>query len=291
MLRANLQDVYLLRANLNEANLRGADLRRADLSGAYLSDATLSESDLSDAYLLESHLIRTNLDGSQMTGCCIYNWHIENLDLSKVNCRYVFTQFNYATKSPTERYPVGRELEPGELGHQYQQDGSAIEVYFTEPPNWEALVFTLAQVELESHELDLTVRSYEVLEDNYLVRIATNRLVNAKILNRRIFQLYPDILQRMLSRRTDILNLLDIKANASDLELALDPPNRLNQRPVPYLRPIAESAFTRKWSDKFNTLCCRKRQSSLCKVFSNCWIFSVVRAFPPKIFRRRLLVR
>jgi uncharacterized protein YjbI with pentapeptide repeats len=224
LLRANLQDVYLLRANLNEANLRGADLRRADLSGAYLRDTTLSEADLSDTYLLESHFIRTNLDGAQMTGCCIYNWHIENLDLSKVDCRYVFTQFNYGTKSPTERYPVGREMEAGELGQQYEQDSSAIEVYFTEAPNWEALVFTLIQMELESHDLNLTIKSYTALEDNYLIRLAASRMVNSKILNRRIFQLYPEILNRLLTRRSEILGLLEITARADDLELALEPP-------------------------------------------------------------------
>jgi uncharacterized protein YjbI with pentapeptide repeats len=224
LLRANLQDVYLLRANLNEANLRGADLRRADLSGAYLRDTTLSEADLSDTYLLESHFIRTNLDGAQMTGCCIYNWHIENLDLSKVDCRYVFTQFNYATKSPTERYPVGREMEAGELGQQYEQDSSAIEVYFTDAPNWEALVFTLTQMELESHDLKLTIKSYAALEDNYLIRLSASRMVNAKVLNRRIFQLYPEIVNRLLNRRTELLSLLEIAARSDDLDLALEPP-------------------------------------------------------------------
>lgn len=223
LLRANLQDVFLLRADLKEANLRGADLRRADLSGAYLSDATLSEADLTDAYLLESHLIRTNLDGAEMTGCCIYNWHIEDLELSKVNCRYLFTQFNFHTKSPTDRYPVGRELKAGELGQQYRQDGPTIEVYFTEPPNWQALVFTLAQLELESHELSLTVKSYEQVDDNYLLRLVANRLVNAKVLTRRIFQIYPDILQRLSSRQADMLRLLEIGTPSKTLDLALEP--------------------------------------------------------------------
>jgi len=211
LLRANLQDAYLLRADLNETNLRGADLRRADLSGAYLGDATLSEADLSDAMLLESHVIRTNLDGAQLTGCCIANWHVEDLDLSQVNCRYVFTQFDYTTKRPTDRYPIGRDLEPGELGQHYRQNNSAIEVYFTEEPNWEALVFTLAQIELEVHDLKLTIQSYEPKADNFLVRLTANHLINPKILARRVFQRYPVILNRLLNRRADILALLKIK--------------------------------------------------------------------------------
>lgn len=222
LLRANLQDVYLLRADLKQANLRGADLRRADLSGAYLSDAILSEADLENANFMESHLIRTNLDGAQMTGCCICNWHIEDLDLSKVNCRYVFTQFNYNTKSPTERFPVARDLAVGELGQQYEQDAAAIELYFTELPDWEALVFTLTQVELESHGLKLTIKSYEPAEDNYLVRLSTNRLINAKILTRRFFELYPTIQQRLQANRTALLALLGIAAPGNNNGLALE---------------------------------------------------------------------
>lgn len=221
LLRANLQDTYLLRADLNEVNLRGADLRRADLSGAYLSDATLSEADLSDATLLESHLIRTNLEDTQMTGCCIYNWHIEDLDLTKANCRYVYTQFNYTTKKPTDRYPADRDLEPGELGRQYQEESSVVEVQFREPPHWEALVFTLTQVGQEGHELNLTLKSYEPAEDSHLVRLTTNRLVNGKLIAQRISQLYPEILRRFLVQRSAILKLLDItppvsKANTFD---------------------------------------------------------------------------
>jgi uncharacterized protein YjbI with pentapeptide repeats len=220
LLRANLQDVYLLRADLTEANLRGADLRRADLSGAYLSDAILSEADLSGAYLLGSHLIRTNLENAQMTGCCIYNWHTEDVDLSNVNCKYVFTQFNYITKQPADRYPIGRDLKPGELAEQYEQDSSVIEVYFTEEPNWEALVFTLVQIELEGHELKLTIKSYERVEDNYLVRLTANHMVNSKTLSRRVFQLYPEIMNRLLARRSGILNLLEISVRPKT-------PNRL----------------------------------------------------------------
>ncbi|MBW4519558.1 MAG: pentapeptide repeat-containing protein [Scytolyngbya sp. HA4215-MV1] len=234
LLRANLQDVYLLRADLSEANLRGADLRRADLSGAYLSDASLSEADLSDAYLLESHLIRTNLDGAQLTGCCIYNWHIEDLDFSKVKCRYVFTHFNYTNKKPTDRYPVGRDLESGELGRQYQEDSSMLEVYFTEIPNWQALIFTLAQIELEGIDLKMTIRSYESSEDNYLLRLSANRKVNSKIFVRRLFQIYPEILQRILKQQQKLFDLLDISARHGHPDMVLEPQQpTIQQLPSP----------------------------------------------------------
>ncbi|MEP1057853.1 MULTISPECIES: pentapeptide repeat-containing protein [Cyanophyceae] len=229
LLRANLQDVYLLRADLNGANLRGADLRRADLSGAYLSDTSLSEADLSDAYLLESHLIRTNLDGAQMTGCCIANWHLENTDCSRINCRYVFTGFDYTTKSPADRYPVGRDLEAGELERHYQQDNAVVEVYLTEPPNWEALAFTLAQLDLEENALGLTIKAYKPSDDNYLIQLKATRPVNAKALTRRIFQVYPKILQQLLTHRTEILSLLAIAPQTKQSDVALEPASQVNR--------------------------------------------------------------
>lgn len=217
LLRADLQDAYLLRADLNEANLRGADLRRADLSGAYLSDAILSEANLGNAYLLETHLIRSNLDGANLTGCCIANWHIEDLDFSAVNCRHVFTQFNYSTKSPTSRYPIGRDFEPGEFSEQAGVDSAAIQVYFTETPNWEALVFTLAQVEQEALDLQLTIKAFEPTEDNFLLKLSADRLVNARLVSRRILQLYPTMLQRLRVHRSEILRHLEIAPRSPHL--------------------------------------------------------------------------
>ena len=216
LLRSNLQEVYLLWADLTEANLRGADLRKADLSGAYLSDAILSEADLRDALLIESHLIRTNLEGAQLTGCCIHNWHTEEVNFSKVECRYVFNQFNYTTKSPSNRYPVGRDFEPGEFGNQDRENSSIVEVLFPEFPNWEALVFTVAQVELESRELKLNIQFFESAEDRHLLRLSANNLVNAKILAEHILQLYPEMLQRVLSRRIEILELLNLAVVVKD---------------------------------------------------------------------------
>lgn len=212
LLRANLQDVYLLRADLSETNLRGADLQRADLSGAYLSHAVLSEANLSDTYLLESYLIHTTLDGAQMTGCCIYNWHIEALDLSKVECRYIYTQFDHAEKKPTDRIPQGRDFEPGGFALQFQETYASVDLYFTEVPDWQVLVFTLVQLELEEEPLSLTIQSYEPVEDNYLLRLSASRAVNAKQITRRIFQLYPEVKQRFLARREAIMGLLELRS-------------------------------------------------------------------------------
>lgn len=235
LLRATLQDVYLLRADLSEANLRGADLRRADLSGAYLSEATLSEADLRDAFLLESRLIRTIVDGALLTGCCIHNWQVEEVDLSKVNCDFVFTQFNYNTKSPTNRYPTHGKLEPGELGQTYQEKSSTVEVTFTEAPNWEALVFTLAQMESETRELNLAIANYTSDENGFILRLRSKKMVNAKLLGQRILEIYPDMLQRFVANRPKILGLLNLKVAQRSLPPAAPlpappPPSAIDKR-------------------------------------------------------------
>jgi len=234
LLRAILQDVYLLRADLSEANLRGADLQRSDLSGAYLKDATLSEAKLNDAYLLESYLIRTKVDGADVTGCCIHNWHLEDVDLSKVECRYVFTRFNYATKSPSDRYPTTGDLRVGQLGGETAEEGLTVAVRFTEAPNWEALVFTLTQVELECQNIQLTIKSYELMEGQYVLRLSVNRLVKTNVLSLRILQLYPEMLQRFATRRQSLLDLLEIK-ETHDLPIELV--HRTNAPPHPPLSP------------------------------------------------------
>jgi uncharacterized protein YjbI with pentapeptide repeats len=218
LLRANLQGVYLLRADLSGANLRGADLRKADLSGAYLMDAMLGEVDLREACLIECRLIRTNLEGAQLTGCCIQNWQVQDVDMSKVECRYVFSQFDYTAKIPANRCPIDRDFEPGELGQQHQEDTSMVEVCFPSFPNWEALIFTVAGVELESCELKLNVQFFESTGEQHLLRLSANRLVNGKILGERILELYPDMLAKVLGKRAEILGLLDLAVASNGVE-------------------------------------------------------------------------
>lgn len=213
LLRAVLQDGLLLRTDLCEASLRGADLRRADLSGAYLKEAILCEANLRDAYLLESYLIGTKLDQAELTGCCIHNWHLENVDFSKVECLYVFTQFNYATKTPSDRYPVTGNLQPGELGRKNTQDSLTIEVQFIDAPNWEVLVFTLTQVKLEYPNIELTIKSYEITEGKYVLWLSASRWINTKLLSQRILKLYPEMFRRFLVQRLNLLDLLEIKEN------------------------------------------------------------------------------
>lgn len=222
LLRAILQNVYLLRSDLSEANLRGADLSRSDLSAAYLKDTILSEANLSDAYLLKSYLIKTKLEGTNLTGCCIDNWYLEDVDLSEVECRYVFTGFNYTTKSPSDRYPAVGDLPPGQLGRHNSPESLTLEVWFKVAPNWQVLALTLKQVELQCHNLRLTIESYTLIEAQYLLQLSVNRAVNTTILSQRILQVYPEILQRFQMQEQLVLDLLEIKAT-QDLNIELFP--------------------------------------------------------------------
>lgn len=232
LLRTNLEEVYLLWANLSEANLRGANLRKADLSGSYLSDTILSEADLRDALLIESHLIRTNLEGSKLTGCCIHNWEKVDVELTKVECDYVYTQFDYTSKKPKNRYPSDRDFLPGELANEPSEDSHLITVEFMEYPNWEALVYTLVKVEQESYELQLMIQGFESQPDQFFLQVKANHLVNTKLLAEQILTSYLSMKKKILEKRSDILGLLNLEVpifNASlDLqeipEPALPPP-------------------------------------------------------------------
>ncbi|MFB2878023.1 pentapeptide repeat-containing protein [Floridanema aerugineum] len=210
LLRAILENVLMLRADLSEANFRGSNLKRADISGAYLCDTTLSETDLTEALFLESSLIRVKLDRSQMTGCCIYNWQLEDVDLSQIDCDYVYTGFNYATKSPTDRYPSGRNLKPGELAQQYREENSYIKINFKEAPSWEALIFSLAKLEQDFPNLKLTIKSFESVAGGYLLKISCNRPVNSKNLRSRWADTYLNMFQKLQVKRQKILTLLNI---------------------------------------------------------------------------------
>jgi hypothetical protein len=142
------------------------------------------------------------------------------VDLSKVECRYVFTRFNHTTKSKCDRYPVNGNLQPGQLANESVEDHLTIEVRFTDAPNWEVLVFTLTQVELECQNIQLTIKSYELIEGQYVLRLSVNRLIKTKVLSQRILQLYPEMFERFAAQRQSFLDLLEIK-ETHDLPIEL----------------------------------------------------------------------
>jgi hypothetical protein len=86
---------------------------------------------------------------------------------------------------------------------------------------------------LESCELKLNVQFFESAEEQYLLRLSANRLVNGKILGDRILELYPDMLAKVLGKRTEILALLDLAVTNSAAEASPAPaPPRPSQKEV-----------------------------------------------------------
>ncbi len=232
LFRATLQDVYCLHANLSDANLRGANLRRGDFSGSYFKDTILAEANLTSASLLKSHLIRTNLDGAKLTGCCIASWHLEDVDLSKVVCRYVFTDFNYHNKRPTERYPIERDLQPGELAAQPTKQSQLIfTINFSQKLNWEALVFTIAQLKGQDPRLGLKIIAYKAEPEAGRVKLKVNYSVNTQLLSQRILALYVQMEEQVASQRNLILQLLEINQQ-QDVDLGLKPASPTVTSPV-----------------------------------------------------------
>ncbi|MBD1812529.1 low-complexity protein, partial [Microcoleus sp. FACHB-DQ6] len=186
---------------------------------------------------------RTNLEGAQLTGCCIQNWQVQDVDLSKVDCRYVFTQFDYTAKVAANRLPVDRDFESGELGRQHQEESSIVEVGFAESPNWEALVFTVRRVELESRELKLNVQFFESAGEQHLLRLSANRLVNGKILGDRILALYPDMLEKVLAKGAEILSLLGLVVPSNSAQPESGQKEVLLRRQEIYQRMVRQISF------------------------------------------------
>jgi uncharacterized protein YjbI with pentapeptide repeats len=87
---ANLSNAHLNDANLNNAHLNNAHLNNAHLNNAHLHGADLSEADLhganlSNAHLSNAHLYRANLSEADLHGANLSNAHLNNANLSNAN--------------------------------------------------------------------------------------------------------------------------------------------------------------------------------------------------------------
>ncbi|HEY9600670.1 MAG TPA: low-complexity protein, partial [Allocoleopsis sp.] len=112
------------------------------------------------------------------------------------------------------------------------------EVRFQDAPNWEVLVFAIAQVQLECPDLQLMLKSYQVTGKQYVLRLSVNRLVNTKLLSQRILELYPELLRRFAAQRQSILKLLKIGEKP-------DSPKKLSG-PSPIASPASGSIAARR---------------------------------------------
>lgn len=90
---ADLSGAYLSAANLREADLREAKLINANLSYAYFSAASLIEADLSGADLREAKLINADLSGADLSEAKLMNTDLSGADLSEAYLLGVYLSF------------------------------------------------------------------------------------------------------------------------------------------------------------------------------------------------------
>ena len=87
---ADLREADLTRAHLREANLRGADLTKtnlceADLTGAHLNGAHLIKANLREADLSTAHLTAADLRGADLRGAHLCGADFNQADLSEAD--------------------------------------------------------------------------------------------------------------------------------------------------------------------------------------------------------------
>ncbi|MBP0019940.1 MAG: pentapeptide repeat-containing protein [Cyanobacteria bacterium SBLK] len=103
---ANLERVNLSRANLRDAKLSRACISHANFSGTDLVFANLSGADLSHTNLWIARALYTNFERTNLTGACIWDWHINNeTNLNHVICKYIYLGHDYrgyADRRPSE---------------------------------------------------------------------------------------------------------------------------------------------------------------------------------------------
>jgi len=85
MTEASCREAYLSHANLSRANLFRADLSGAKLSGADLSDANLFRADLSETDLSQANLSQADLSGAKLSRAKLSRAKLRQADLSEAD--------------------------------------------------------------------------------------------------------------------------------------------------------------------------------------------------------------
>jgi uncharacterized protein YjbI with pentapeptide repeats len=83
--RADLRDVALNQAQLENANLRRADLEGVNFEECNLKSANLANANLRDAYLVRANLESANLQKADLEGANLEGANLQNADLTRAN--------------------------------------------------------------------------------------------------------------------------------------------------------------------------------------------------------------
>ena len=97
---ANLKSANLKNAHLNSANLKSANLKNAHLNSASLNNADLFDANLFDANLFDANLFDANLDSALLYSANLFDANLDsaNLDSANLNSANLYNTENLTNK-------------------------------------------------------------------------------------------------------------------------------------------------------------------------------------------------
>lgn len=201
-------------------NLQGAYLQNAVMPEFKLIETNLTDADLRGANLLNSIFVHARLTGvdftgAKLTGICIENWSINSQTIfSGVECDYIYRK--YENGHPTDKYPIGRNFEPGEFEALHQQVANVVELVFREGVNWRALSFTFRKIEIEDDGLGLELKGFEQRGDIWVVKVAHKEGVHHQQVEERVNAIYYEIHNLLAVKEQQVNRLLGIAENQAE---------------------------------------------------------------------------
>lgn len=183
--RVNLQGAFLQNAtNLEEINFTEANLHGANLQGAKLIGARF----------VRTRVTSVNFSGADLTGCCIKDWSTNReTDFTGVICNFIYREFEQG--KPGDRYPKGRDFEPGEFAALQQQLDDQIELVFQGATDIQALGFAFEKFKLEDDGLGLELQGIEQRGKICIVKVTHNAGISRQQVEQQVKAEYQLILE------------------------------------------------------------------------------------------------
>ncbi|MEB3357707.1 MAG: pentapeptide repeat-containing protein [Synechococcales bacterium] len=152
----DLREAWLVRTEMVDADLGYADLRRANLTDANLTGTDFTGADLRDVHLVRAQSARANFKDADLTGVCIEDWSVSSqTKFVNVRCDYVYRK--YRNGQPSDRYPIGRNFEPGEFAVLFHEPENELEIIF-KGDDFSYTALSLAFDKLRNQEPDLQLK-------------------------------------------------------------------------------------------------------------------------------------
>jgi uncharacterized protein YjbI with pentapeptide repeats len=180
----NLQDAYLVEANL----------KRADLSGAVFQNANLSRSNLTE--VLATGTVFTK---AMLTGACIQSWNISHTTkLDDIDCQFVFLLENPNELGSCERRPSDPNtfFNHGEFTKLFEGALDTVDIIFRKGLDSKAFVEAFRTIKVESGVTELSIQNIEKREDgDVLLQFFVSREVDKSEITRQFLENYQLAIQ------------------------------------------------------------------------------------------------